>query len=91
MITPWQGDSKLKKWSLILLLALLLTGCDSQQATAPTPTQPPLSTEATLPADGLYSPGSALEKQTGGAVRLYPLDRERYDGILAMGQSLLLL
>ena len=79
----------MKKWLVLLLLALLLAGCAEESATsAPqttAPEQPPVVT------GGLYAPGSALENYTAGAVKLYPLERGLYDGILPMGSDLLLL
>ena len=62
----------MKRWIALLLLMAVLVGC-----AAPRPTEPSQETGAqtTAPTDPfLYYPGSAVELQTGGAVREYPLN-----------------
>ena len=64
----------MKRLIWLILALLLLSGC----AGASEDTTP--STEATIP-PGIYQQGHALENQTGGAVRVFPLD----DGADAIG------
>ncbi len=66
---------------LILVLALL-TGCTGGQGETLPTTQPQVIEP------GIYTPGHALETQTGGAVRVYPL-ADSCDGIAFMGNTLL--
>ncbi len=73
----------MKKLILLILAVLLLAGCARQ----PLPTDP-APTEATED-PGLYIPNSALEQQTGGAVRRYPLKGDAYFDIYTMGNNLL--
>ncbi len=55
---------------LLLLLAVLLTGCQSQPHDATLPPQE--TTQATQPEDsGIYLPESSLEQQSHGVLRLY--------------------
>ena len=71
-----------------LLAALLLAGC----AAVPEPMAPAQETTAptqTVPQEGYYTPGSALEQETAGAVRVYPLDRADCYGLARMGDGLL--
>lgn len=75
-----------KHIALLLLFALLLTGCASVEPE----NGATVSTEPTQPA-GLYVPGSAQEIQTGGAVRLYALPSEGYRALSAIGDQLLLI
>ncbi len=73
----------MKRLILLILVALLLTGC----------TRTSLPTDPTVPettADlGLYEPDSAVEQQTGGAVRAYPLAGGTYCALYTMGSNLL--
>lgn len=71
----------------LLLTAFVLTGCAQTPPDTATPTEP---TAATAPV-GLWDEGAALEQQTQGAVRVYPLDVEDATGLFAMGESLLVL
>lgn len=76
----------MKCWILVLAVALLLTGCSNDTPTG----------ENTLPSipqqepSGLYQPDSAVEQLTGGAVRVYPLEKGMYDGLLPTDDGLLL-
>lgn len=70
----------------IILLALLLAGCAGQEAPQETVATKPTLTEPT----GLYDPDSVLEEQTNGAVRVYPLQENRYTGFTFIGEKILL-
>lgn len=76
----------MKRILLILLTALLLTGCGKK----PEPTTPPDNT-ATQPAEnkGQYIPGSSPEQQTGGAIRTYELGSDNYFDLKMIGNNLL--
>ena len=75
----------MKRLLSIGLALLLLTGCSI------TPTEPP-QTEPPLPsAAGLYEPDNAVEQNSGGAVRAYPLESDGYVGLASMGNKLLLI
>jgi len=73
---------------LWLLTAALLCGCAVTDA--PDTTQTPASSTSpeALP-EGYYAPDSPLERQTGGAVRVYPLDLPGSYGIAVMGEDVL--
>lgn len=70
----------------LLLLTVLLAGCGVQQSVEPGTEIPTEDTEAT----GLYDPDSEVEKQTVGAVRVYPLEQNGYTWLAIMEESLLL-
>lgn len=72
-----------------LLLALsLLTGCAAQN---PQPAEPLLpESTADSGSSGYYDAGSALEAQSSGAMRVYPLSGEAV-GFLPLGEDILLL
>ncbi len=75
----------MKRLFLFLLMALFLTGCTVEQPpettqTTPVQTEPP----------GLYEPENRIEKETGGAVRVYPLKNSTYSQLYSMGNHLLL-
>ena len=72
----------MKRLLLLLLALALLTGC----AGAPVDTTPTTG-ETTLPEPGIYTPGHAYETQTGGAVRVFPLENST-QSIAFMGKSL---
>lgn len=94
----------MKKLSVLLMVVLLLAGCSKKQA-APQPTvgttAPPAPTQAPAPPAPappapskpvtLYTPESTVEKQTGGAVRVYNLEADTYFKIANMGNHLLLM
>lgn len=73
---------------LLLLLTLLLAGCAGQN-TDPSHMETADSTAAIQP-QGYYVPGSVVEQQSGGAVRLYDLPGEEYRWMSAIGDRLLL-
>lgn len=80
----------MKRMILIcLLLASLLTGCGVPQEDSPDTTAElrPVQTE---PAPGWYEPGSSLEQQTNGALRLYLLDLDYCAAAEVMGEGILL-
>ena len=74
----------MKKLILLwLLIAAALCGC----RTEPDPTMPtdtPITAIPTAPPEGYYDANSALEQQTKGAVRVYPLEALSCTGIAAM-------
>lgn len=75
----------MKKLMLVLLTLVLLAGCAAEPAETTVPT------ETTEPAPvGLYDPESAMEKQTDGAVRAYPLPNKETVAVYTMGDRLLL-
>ncbi len=76
----------MKRILIFLLLALLLSGCAASPAE--NTTSPTVPTAAEEP--GLYDPDSALELQTGGAVKAYPLDENTYSSITCVDGGLLL-
>lgn len=73
-----------------LLLAALLTGCGIPQEDAPDTTAEELRPVQTEPAPGWYEPGSSLEQQTNGALRLYLLDLDYCAAAEVMGEGILL-
>ena len=73
---------------LILLVAVLLTGCGEK--TLPEPTETALPTVTTEPT-GLYEPDSSTEQQTDGAVRVYVLAKNTYFDLYSMGTHLLVI
>lgn len=79
----------MKKWVIVLLAALLLTGCTAQtEQTEPTET----TLETTIPAEPLpscYVENSPMERSTGGAVKLYQLE-ESVTGLGMLGDNLLI-
>ncbi|MBQ3504867.1 MAG: hypothetical protein IJA75_09225 [Oscillospiraceae bacterium] len=79
----------MKRTILALLLCLLLSGCGR-----PADETLPVSTQAPQPSaeahGGFYAPGSDLEAQTQGAVRVYPLSIPSCRSFTAMGEDILL-
>ena len=91
-----------KLFALILALSLILCGCKTEPTaptTAPatttpttTTTPPPVEPEAPKEENfGLYQPDSAMEAATNGAVKQYNLTGWDYNGLLFMGEKLLLI
>lgn len=81
----------MKRMILIcLLLAALLAGCGVPQAEAPDTTPETLPVAQTEPDPGWYEPGSSLEQQTNGALRLYLLDLDYCAAAEVMGEGILL-
>ncbi len=78
----------MKRWILLLAVVLMLTGCSKE--TAPDSNTLPSGDLPQQEQGGLYEPDSALEQQTDGAVKVYPLEKGMYDGLLSTGDDLLL-
>ena len=76
----------MKRLFLILLVALLLTGCQPEE---PPATEPPQTTEGDT-TNSLYMPGSYMEQQTGGAVLVFDVAADTYTGIYSIGANILL-
>lgn len=78
----------MKRWLIAFLaVLLLLTGCmteDSEETTVPQTT-----VETTQPDPGLYDPDSAIERQTDGAVRAYPMEDKIGSCITFIGEDVL--
>lgn len=81
----------MKKLILLwLLIAAALCGCRTEpEMTMPTGT--PITAIPTAPPEGYYDADSALEQQTKGAVRVYPLEALSCTGIASMEDGVLLL
>lgn len=76
----------MKRWlTCVLILLLALSGCTGDRTTEPTGQ----TAESLPPAKGIYDPQSAVEQQTGGAVRAYPLGIQDCDGMVFMGKDIL--
>lgn len=86
------------KYLIVILLALLLTGCAVEEpktaADTVSPTQETLSQDTTEPPveeKGTYVPESAVEARTEGAVRAYDVGTTDGRAIYPMGEKMLLL
>lgn len=80
----------MRKLLWILALVLLLWGCAAEPAVEET--TEPVQTETAIPTEpaGCYDPDSAVEAQTGGAVRSYPLPiADAYD-MVCVGPDLVI-
>lgn len=78
----------MKRLIPVLLALLILCGCASQ----PTPTTPPATEPAPTepaPTVGIYDAGSGLERNTAGAIRVYPLNQADSTAIAQMGSDIL--
>ena len=77
----------MKRFIPVLLALLMLCGCAPQPVppppvTEPAPTQP-------APIAGIYDANSGLERDTAGAVRVYPLGQADSTAIVQMGSDIL--
>ena len=77
----------MKRLVLILLLALLLTGCGTKTEIFPQATEP--TEEATEPVS-LYIANSSVEQQTSGAVKVYVPEAGEYIGMATMAGKVVL-
>lgn len=80
----------MKYISVLLLCALLLCGCEagSHGLRSLPPDEIPEAV-STAPAEGLYTPGSAIETRTAGAVKAFPLPMADAYGLRMLGEDLL--
>ena len=75
----------------LLLVCLTLWGCAAGTPAEETTTAPSLTAEIQpAAATGLYDPDSALEAQTGGVVRCYPLEGLNATSLMALGENFLI-
>lgn len=79
----------MKRLLALLLALMMLAGCTVDQPTEPPQTEPPTSKPTDPPAPVLYDGNSAVELQTGGAVRAYSLD-DSCDGMLLLKDRVVL-
>lgn len=79
----------MKKILPLLLVCLVLAGCTQTAGLSGEPTQPEVF-PPTQPVSGLYDPSHSLERETGGAVRCYPLDTAGNNRLYSMGDTLVL-
>lgn len=80
----------MKRLIVILMILLLLSGCaaqESQQASTPEAEETQVPTQEVLVS--LYDADSEVEKQTSGAVRVYPLGDGIYTDLVTLGSRLL--
>ena len=75
----------MKRLLLILMMALLLTGCAGRQELIPEN-----STEPTNETVSLYIPNSSVEQQSGGAVKVYVPENTTYIGMATMADKVVL-
>ena len=77
----------MKRMMILLLLVAMLVGCTAPDPTDPGKnTEPPTTVQTEPTASHLYNAGSAVEQQTGGAVREYPLGGQFNGMLLVDGQ-----
>ena len=86
------------KHLIVILLALLLTGCAVEEPKTAADTVPPTqetssqdTTEPPVEEKGTYVPESAVEARTEGAVRAYDVGITDGRAIYPMGEKMLLL
>lgn len=81
----------MKRLLAFLLVMTLLTGCSVVQPTEPSaqPTEAPTALPTEPPKPSLYRPGTDVENQTDGAVRVYPLGGY-CDGMFLLGDRVVL-
>ncbi len=76
----------MKRIAILLLAVLMLAGCGRKKQ--PEPTESTETEQVLIPE--LYSPGSAVEQATAGALRTYPLTDTSVSGIYTLGANLLI-
>ena len=79
----------MKRILLLLLTALLLTGCKAAETPDAAVPETEAPTAATAEQVSLYDTDSEAEQQTGGAVRAYPLGDDAESDLVLMGEHLL--
>ena len=80
----------MKRLLALLLILTLLAGCVANVPSEPTQaTEPSVDPPTELPAPTLHAPDSAVEQQTNGTVRSYPLNAY-CDGMILMGDRVIL-
>lgn len=77
----------MKRLVLILLAALLLTGCAAGKVGLPSATEPAVDTTEPV---SLYMANTSVEQQTGGAVKVYVPQEDTYIGMGTMGGKVVL-
>ena len=80
----------MRRFIPLLLLCLLLWGCSAEDAPVEVTTEPPTTNPEPAQPAGTYDPFSALEEQTHGAVKVYPLHYEDIRGVCPIGEYVLL-
>ena len=78
------------KQKTVTVLAVLLMLCSCAAQPEPIMTTPPTETIPATELVGIYDPDSRLEKQTAGALKVFPLGLTDAIGIAEMGDDLLL-
>lgn len=78
----------MKRFLMLVLMLLLLCGCGSAPDQIHNSPEESRGADSTEPA-GCYEPDSKLETVTGGAVRVYPMERKDVHDLALMGNDLL--
>ena len=81
----------MKRLLSLVLILLLLCGCAAPRPDVTETTHAPTEPTTVQEPFGYYLPGSALEKQTGGALRAYPLNSRVSLGMFPLEDDLLLI
>ena len=81
----------MKRLLCLVLILLLLSGCAAPQRDITETTQPPTEPTTVQEPFGYYLPGSAIEKESGGALRPYPLNSSMCYGMYPLGDDLLVI